>query len=57
MIILIGASASGKTEIKILERKDKKCITTTTRPKRVNEIAGADYYFVTKKNLTICSNE
>lgn len=53
MIILIGASASGKTEIaKILRTQGyKKCITTTTRPKRVNEIAGADYYFVTKKEF------
>lgn len=53
MIILIGASASGKTEIaKLLYQKSyKKCITTTTRPIRVNEVDGVDYHFMTKKDF------
>ena len=54
MIILIGASASGKTEVaKILKSKYgfKKIITTTTRPKRVHEVEDIDYHFVTKENF------
>lgn len=52
MIVLIGASASGKTEVsKILEKQFgyKKCITTTTRDSRVNEINGIDYHFISKE--------
>ena len=52
MIILVGASASGKTEIsKILFQKYnyKKCITTTTRDKRINEVDGIDYHFKNKE--------
>lgn len=51
MIILIGPSAVGKTEIaKELYRlfNIKKVITHTTRPKRLNEIEDVDYHFVTK---------
>ena len=51
MIILIGPSASGKTEIaQILEKKYnlKKVITHTTREKRINEKENVDYYFVSK---------
>ncbi len=53
MIVLIGASASGKTEIaKILTSIGyKKCITTTTRSKRINEEDGIDYHFVTKEKF------
>lgn len=54
MIILIGASASGKTEVaKILKSKYgfEKIITTTTRPKRVHEVEDIDYHFVTKENF------
>ena len=50
MIILVGPSASGKTEIgKALCYKYgfKKFVTTTTRPKRVNEIEDIDYHFIT----------
>lgn len=50
MIILIGPSASGKTEIcKELTSSFhyKKFVTTTTRPIRNNEINGIDYNFVT----------
>lgn len=49
MIILIGPSASGKTEVcKLLCKKYgyKKFVTTTTRDKRVGEIDGIDYNFV-----------
>lgn len=51
MIILIGPSASGKTEVaKYLMSHFgiKKVITHTTRPMRVNEVNGRDYHFVSK---------
>ena len=51
MIILIGPSASGKTEIakKLVSLFNfKKFVTSTTRSKRVNEVDGVDYYFLTK---------
>ncbi len=51
MIILIGPSASGKTEIaKELFRLYgiKKVVTHTTREKRIHEINDIDYHFVTK---------
>lgn len=58
MIILIGPSASGKTEIakKLISAFGyKKFVTTTTRNKRVGEIDGVDYYFISvdefKENL------
>ena len=47
MLVFIGASASGKTEIvKILIRDYgfNKIITHTTRKKRKNEIDGIDYH-------------
>ena len=50
MIVLSGASASGKTEVAKLLAKEygiTKIITTTTRPMRVNEVDGRDYFFVT----------
>lgn len=49
MIILVGASASGKTEIaKYLAAHYgmKKAITHTTREKREGEKDGVDYFFV-----------
>ena len=49
MIVLSGASASGKTEAaKMLMVKYgiQKAITTTTRPMRCNEQNGKDYFFV-----------
>lgn len=52
MILLLGASASGKTEIaKYLASHFgiKKAITTTTRPIRVHEKDGVDYFFLTKE--------
>ncbi len=51
MIVLAGASASGKTEVaKILASKYGivKAITTTTRDLRVGEVNGRDYFFVSK---------
>ena len=51
MIVLSGASASGKTEVAKVLMKDYgvvKIITTTTREKRVNEEDGRDYFFVSK---------
>jgi guanylate kinase len=49
MLVLIGPSASGKTEVaKILISKYgmKRLITYTTRIKRKGEIDGRDYHFV-----------
>lgn len=53
MIILVGASASGKTEIaKILYKSGyTKCITTTTRQIRHSEIDGVDYRFINKEEF------
>lgn len=49
MIILVGASASGKTEaakrLKTLYGIEK-VVTTTTREPRTGEINGVDYFFV-----------
>ncbi len=52
MLILVGASASGKTDIaKILIRDYgyQKMVTTTSRRPRKGEIKGIDYHFITKK--------
>ncbi len=60
MIILVGASASGKTEAaKELGRlfSIKKAVTTTTRPMRVGEKDGVDYFFVTKEEFLKRVNE
>ena len=54
MIVLVGASASGKTEVtKVLAKKYniQKFITHTTRPIRVGEENGVDYFFVTKEEF------
>lgn len=54
MIVLIGASASGKTELAKLLCKYynyQKCITTTTRPIRNNEVDGVDYHFISKEDF------
>lgn len=54
MIVLAGASASGKTEVaKILTKKFNvtKVITTTTRPIRVNEADKVDYFFVSAEKF------
>ncbi len=49
MLVLVGASASGKTEIaKIIMEKYsfKKMVTYTTRDRRPGEIDGHDYHFL-----------
>lgn len=49
MLVMIGASASGKTEIANILIKDRgfsKMITNTTRPPRANEVDGVDYHFL-----------
>ncbi len=54
MIVLSGASASGKTEVaKMLSSKYGivKVITTTTRDLRVGEVNGKDYFFVSKERF------
>ena len=54
MIVLSGASASGKTEAaKMLMAKYgiQKAITTTTRPMRKKEVNGKDYFFVSKEEF------
>jgi len=54
MIVLAGASASGKTEVaKMLAKKYgiTKVITTTTRDLRVGELNGKDYFFVSKERF------
>lgn len=54
MIILVGASASGKTEVAKLLTKMyhiNKVVTHTTRPIRVNEKNHVDYHFVSKEEF------
>ena len=54
MIVLAGASASGKTEVaKCLAKKYgiTKIITTTTRDKRDGEVDKRDYFFVSKERF------
>ncbi len=54
MIILVGASASGKTEVaKLLNRKYgiKKVVTHTTRTMREGEVDHVDYHFVTHETF------
>ncbi len=59
MIILVGASASGKTEVaKVLTTKYgfKKFVTSTTREPRVNEVNGIDYNFLTEDTFIKMKN-
>lgn len=54
MIVLAGASASGKTEVaKLLAKKYgiTKAITTTTRDMRTGEVDGKDYFFISKEKF------
>jgi guanylate kinase len=56
MIVLVGASASGKTELaKILYQHYgyTKCITTTTRSPRTHEKDGIDYHFLDLKRFQL----
>lgn len=55
MIILVGEAASGKSTIeKILSEKYgyEKTVSYTTRPSRVDEINGVDYYFISMEEYT-----
>jgi len=54
MLILLGPSASGKTEsakIMINRYPISRVVTCTTRPQRVNEIDGFDYHFVSESKF------
>lgn len=51
MLVISGASASGKTEVAHIICKKyglTRVITVTTREKRVGEVDGVDYFFVSK---------
>ena len=54
-LLLSGPSGSGKSTLikEILDRFEDVyfSISTTTRPKRVGEVEGKDYYFVTKEEF------
>ena len=52
MLVLVGASASGKTDIAKILIKDysfKKMVTTTSRKPRFGEVNSIDYNFISKK--------
>ena len=54
MLVISGASASGKTEVaRIICKKYglNRVITVTTREKRVGEQDGVDYFFVSKEQF------
>lgn len=56
MLLLVGASASGKTEVAMLLKKKygmDKAITHTTRAPRAQERDGVDYFFVTKEKFLL----
>lgn len=54
MIILVGASASGKTATALMLQSKYglvKAITSTTREKRVGEVNGVDYFFLSRQDF------
>ncbi len=54
MLVIVGPSASGKTQIVqelIKKYKMEKLVTYTTRPMRVGEIDGKDYHFISKDDF------
>ena len=54
MLVIIGPSASGKTQVvnKLIEKYNmKKMVTYTTRPMRPLEVNGVDYYFISKSEF------
>jgi guanylate kinase len=56
MLVLVGPSASGKTEsAKIMMNKYpiSRVVTCTTRPKRLNEIDGFDYHFLSAEEFLL----
>ena len=59
---LMGKSSSGKDTIfsKIKNDKDlnlKPVVSYTTRPKRINETQGVEYFFINKEDLDKFENE
>lgn len=59
MLILVGPSASGKTEIAQILINDynmKRMVTYTTRPMRVNELNHVSYHFVSKDEFLEMKN-
>lgn len=60
MILLLGPSASGKTEIAKIICRDygmKKVITHTTRPIRPSETKDVDYHFLSEDEFLRLENE
>ncbi|HOI46093.1 MAG TPA: guanylate kinase [Bacilli bacterium] len=54
MLVLIGSSASGKTEIAKILIKDfgfEKMVTYTTRKQRIGETDGVDYHFISEREF------
>lgn len=53
VVVLLGPSCSGKTSVAnaMQEYGFKRIITYTTRPKRVGEINGYDYYFISEEEF------
>jgi len=60
MILLVGASASGKT-VTALDLQKRyglvKAVTTTTREKRIGETDGIEYFFISKEEFLKRLNE
>lgn len=60
MLILIGPSASGKTEVaKLLSSRHNitKIVTYTTRKPRIHEVNGVDYNFVSVDEFAMLTSE
>jgi len=59
MIVLIGESGSGKSTVerKLVEKGFKRAISHTTRPIRVNERDGVDYFFVSRDEIVRMKSE
>lgn len=54
MLVIVGPSASGKTQIVqqlIKNYNMEKLVTYTTRPMRVGEVDGKDYHFINKEEF------
>ena len=54
MLVIVGSSASGKTKIVqelIKTYHMKKLVTYTTREKRIGEIEGKDYHFISREDF------
>lgn len=53
MLLLVGKSASGKSEIlkRLKELGMKTIVTYTTRPPRIGEVDGIDYHFISEEDF------